>query len=359
MHILLAFVLFGALAPVPGKPLQAGAKACAGANCNSANKQQTAPNPTILGKQTAPEVNSGADGQKRDENKNQSVTVSKFPAVSISKDWADWGVWCFSFLLVIVGGLQVHFLNQTLKAIKIQVKDAKDSAIAADVLAQGTLQAMRDQATHMYNQTLHLGSFASAAEQNAKTTQDTLTAIERQGKSMRRQTTHLKNSAEAALLNAKAAINAERPWVFASVKKQFPDMDMFTVHAENKGRTPAFILEGSVGFLLVKSFEDMPLIPPYTFDTLVRGKIVLPESSALVFGFSQKSLMKKFGSDFPRHFEEGKIFAIGRIVYRDLLTPDHKTTHETRWICWYRPGEEDAVSPVEGVGLSDEYERYT
>lgn len=40
--------------------------------------------------------------------------------MSVSRDWADWGVWVFSLLLVVVGGLQVWFLYRTLGAIKRQ-----------------------------------------------------------------------------------------------------------------------------------------------------------------------------------------------------------------------------------------------
>lgn len=51
----------------------------------------------------------------------QTVVIRKFPAVSVSKDWADWGYWIFGLLLVVVGGFQVLLLWRTLSAIKRQV----------------------------------------------------------------------------------------------------------------------------------------------------------------------------------------------------------------------------------------------
>lgn len=50
----------------------------------------------------------------------QPVAVTKFPSVSISRDWMDRGVWVFSGLLVVVGFLQVWLVWRTLGAIKRQ-----------------------------------------------------------------------------------------------------------------------------------------------------------------------------------------------------------------------------------------------
>ncbi len=50
----------------------------------------------------------------------QGVKITELPSVSITKDWADWGVWVFSGLLVVVGFLQVLLLFRTLRAIQRQ-----------------------------------------------------------------------------------------------------------------------------------------------------------------------------------------------------------------------------------------------
>jgi hypothetical protein len=61
------------------------------------------------------------DATKHDgDNTEHSIRVRELPPVSIMKDWADWAVWIFSALLVIVGGLQVWLLRGTLRAIQRQ-----------------------------------------------------------------------------------------------------------------------------------------------------------------------------------------------------------------------------------------------
>src|ERR1017187_5356593 len=52
----------------------------------------------------SPKGNADEQGAKEDGN---TVAVSKFPPVSISKDWADWSYWGFGGILVVVSGLQV------------------------------------------------------------------------------------------------------------------------------------------------------------------------------------------------------------------------------------------------------------
>jgi hypothetical protein len=56
---------------------------------------------------------SGKDGE-------HTVGISKLPPVSVTKDWADWGVWAFSGLLVIVGFLQIWLLRGTLRSLQHQ-----------------------------------------------------------------------------------------------------------------------------------------------------------------------------------------------------------------------------------------------
>jgi hypothetical protein len=77
-----------------------------------------------------------------------SVNIDKIPPVTVvpqKRDWADWGYWVFSALLVVVGGFQVWLLWRTLGAITEQanlmerqakanedaVMAARDNALAA------------------------------------------------------------------------------------------------------------------------------------------------------------------------------------------------------------------------------------
>jgi hypothetical protein len=58
--------------------------------------------------------------QPTSKNDDQAVTISKFPHVSVAKDWADWAYWGFGGLHLIVGALQAWFLWSTLRAIQVQ-----------------------------------------------------------------------------------------------------------------------------------------------------------------------------------------------------------------------------------------------
>jgi hypothetical protein len=234
-------------------------------------------------------------------------------------------VWVYLVQTKLMRATLVEISNQA-KIMAIQVQDARDANVAS-----------------------------------SDTTTATLKSLEAQAQSLRYQTTHLKNSAKAALLNAKAVINAERPWIFVSVERMAHDRDYFMPHVENKGRTPALILEGSIGFAVVKSFNELPSSAPYSNDTLVSDRMLLPGETALLFGFDRMSLRTRFGSSFPTQERDGMILVIGKIIYRDLLNNDTKAVHETRWIYWFRPGEtgDDQIRPVKGVGLPTEYERYT
>jgi len=53
-------------------------------------------------------------------DKPQSITISKLPSVSVSKDWADWGYWGFGLLLVFVGFLQVRLMKRQANLMKAQ-----------------------------------------------------------------------------------------------------------------------------------------------------------------------------------------------------------------------------------------------
>ena len=68
--------------------------------------------------------------QQPQQDQPHAVVIRELPPVSVTKDWADWGVWVFSFLLVIVGGLQVWLMRSTLVAIARQSKIANDMLVA-------------------------------------------------------------------------------------------------------------------------------------------------------------------------------------------------------------------------------------
>lgn len=83
------------------------------------NDGQATPQPFGLNQAKSPE-NARPAPQKTNEYTPHTVVIRELPAVSVTKDWADWGVWIFSLLLVIVGTAQAYFLWNTLEAIKRQ-----------------------------------------------------------------------------------------------------------------------------------------------------------------------------------------------------------------------------------------------
>jgi hypothetical protein len=72
-----------------------------------------------------PQKGQDTDGEHTKDNAPRSVIVRELPTVSISKDWADRGVWWFSLCLVIVGAAQAFYVAKTLSAIKEQAKSLK------------------------------------------------------------------------------------------------------------------------------------------------------------------------------------------------------------------------------------------
>jgi hypothetical protein len=76
---------------------------------------------------SSPQAQTNSGGQHSDDAE-RTVGISKLPPVSVTRDWADWGVWVFSFLLVVVGVLQVWLLWRTLGAMKQQADLMKQQA---------------------------------------------------------------------------------------------------------------------------------------------------------------------------------------------------------------------------------------
>jgi len=110
-------------ATVLGQSTNSTVQASSGVSLKDQSKSNNAPESPIPGY-----ADSGAGpkdqrwrGTQSSNDTGQTVSVTKLPPVSVSKDWSDWGVWGFSGFLAIVGGLQAWFLYKTLRAIKRQV----------------------------------------------------------------------------------------------------------------------------------------------------------------------------------------------------------------------------------------------
>lgn len=183
--------------PVPRQTADSPAYARQNSQTNAKNTQTptTVAMPTIPPNQT---VRDQSDSSKHgDENTDHPIIIGKLPTVTVSaprRDWADWGYWVFSLLLVGVGGLQVYLLWRTLGAIKRQADKLDESVAIADKAAVAA-----------------------------------------------------KDGAKAALLNAKVVIKSERPWLIVEIKQDPRFPTLCTVVARNKGRTPAEMVDGLCG----------------------------------------------------------------------------------------------------------------
>lgn len=178
--------------PVPRKATDS-ATGTSGRIQSQANSDKTPPSQSQppVNASAAPSYNANGNEQGAD-NARHSISVSKLPPVTVvapRRDWADWGYWVFSGLLVVVGGLQVWLLLRTLNAIQRQ----------ADL--------MQKHAEHLQN-------LSTAASDNAK----------------------------AARENAEAFLNSERAWVLV---KRIGNPEYWYA-PEKLGYTPGMVFEFKV-----------------------------------------------------------------------------------------------------------------
>lgn len=201
------------------------------------------------------------------------IRIGELPLVSVRRDWADWGVWIFSGLLVVVGFLQVWLLFGTLRAIKRQ----------ADLM-------------------------------------------EKQTGILERSVVVAEASADAAYTSAQVAMGTAIPTL---VVDEFGLADMGAASLEaklqspkirivvkNYGQTPAFLKAWS----LILTCEALPTTPVYGSPHALEKSVVLPD----------ESLVLPVETVFPRHFfsakdveaivQQEKILRVyGRVQYGDLF----------------------------------------
>ncbi len=142
-HLAMLFVALcvaQASVPIPGKT--ANYPTAASSNIESQGQGHEAPAAPSLAVANAaqPPTPQGDSGEKGESDTGKAISVREFPPVSVTKDWADWGVWVFSGLLVVVGILQVWLLRGTLLAIQKQGSFAErtlKNSERANVLLEG------------------------------------------------------------------------------------------------------------------------------------------------------------------------------------------------------------------------------
>ena len=108
--------IVGMLAVIPVRPVQARQ-----ASHTTKKHEQIATNSSPA--TVSPPAGRDSNTQPS-KDPQQSLKVSELPSVTVNpakRDWADWGIWAFNGLLVVVGGLQVWLLKRTFGAINRQV----------------------------------------------------------------------------------------------------------------------------------------------------------------------------------------------------------------------------------------------
>jgi hypothetical protein len=177
------------------------------------------------------------------------------------------------------------------------------------------------------------------------------------------QSVETRKAAQGAFLNAQAVINAERPWMLISVKSSPGEMGGFDVRIRNRGRTPAMVTEARMGCVAVNKVSDLPLPAVFPMDNPIKNKVIIPGGRAHIVWFDQRLFKALLGDDLPQSSSQKQIFVHGKVLYRDLANPDRSVIHETRWIGLYQfPSEDDegnSIFRIEGIGVSDEYDRYS
>lgn len=173
-----------------------------------------------------------------------------------------------------------------------------------------------------------------------------LRKIERQTKIVEDAATAAADCAHAALLNAQAIMDSGRPWLLMTIKPS-PDIEnSFAMIATNHGRSPARIVGTAEHIVFAIDESQLQRTPVYPTDELTPPLvpiILLPGESAEIKPFSRDDLKAICDSEERlRSIEnwEEKVYLHGKVVYRDLIAPPDKPTHETAWCCWYIHGRQ-------------------
>lgn len=155
---------------------------------------------------------------------------------------------------------------------------------------------------------------------------------------IRRQTKATEDAAKAALLNAQAVIHSERPWVTLSIREE--EVDVFSFHLKNVGRTPAEILHVIVYEDRIPLEEKIPDTPPCkNIITLIGEPPLLAPGEPWEFDHLR---MSGIGASFDYGEDELliktgslRLLRYGIVTYRNTLDPDKSHLGETKFCCTY------------------------
>ncbi len=242
------------------------------------------------------------NSQQHTEDAQHTVGISKLPPVSVTKDWADWGVWVFSGLLVVVGFLQVWLL-------------------------WGTLRAIRRQADIMDLQAKKLDESVAVADKAAEAAQ---------------------TSADAANANIDLLVSKERTRIFVEL---FPLELKATIHTLGNCvkytvmfHSPTFaFIEDTTAAAVATNSPETPSQDQF-FGSINIPKVIPPgfpdeECYSFIYGANDQ-----FEIDQIEHGESFVHFR-GFIKYKDFMGRDRETTFCYRW----QPQAANALIPVQWV----------
>jgi hypothetical protein len=124
---LLTVLLLVTQAPIPIPRQTPNSPTTASHTVKSQRKDHNAPSTppvAVIDSTTTPSTQPHGGEQGQDDQPH-SVNVRELPPVAIKRDLADWGLWVFTGLLVIVGAAQALYVAKTLSAVKEQSKSLK------------------------------------------------------------------------------------------------------------------------------------------------------------------------------------------------------------------------------------------
>jgi hypothetical protein len=254
---------------------------------NDATAQSIAVQPTAISPTTDGNLGQVA---KQDENKSETLTrIRGLPPVSIadkSKAFLDylfdWGPWCFSLFLVVVGIIGVIFARRTLNAIEdqatrmkeqvdrmdTQASDARTSAAQSAATASSTLSAIEEQARLMKLQAALMERQTAVMEAQTKTTEVSVAAAIRSADSSQHGVDALVNSERSWVMVNRTAWPHEHGWYAPDFPQYRPGM---AFEFEVSGKTPARITESRFILVPVPATPgttplepELPLPPDYT-----------------------------------------------------------------------------------------------
>jgi len=226
---------------------------------SSTASQQTQPNTDTV--RPSPETQNLGD-------KQQSVRVTDFPPLSVPKSWTDYTYWFFSLCLVVVGGLQIWLLNETLKTINRQADIAEN---------QKTLMAQ-------------------AGEQTERI---------------------IAQMKETTVRELRAYIGVSKVYLSLEV----PTIPRGIVEVENFGRTPAYKVKQWIGIAL------NPYPPTSEFPESTHTQASVSIISPGVKNTSLVALKKHLPPGVTVGTPEITVYVFGEITYEDAFKQERKTAY--------------------------------